>query len=74
MCVFRVLEGDYHLYLTTGPVSGEDKGANDEGATKAQVYCMFFGEHGDSGPIPLGLPGGEYFQTGATDKFEVRQP
>ena len=62
------------MYLTTGLKPGEDEGAIDDtqGATNAQVQCQIFGDDGDTGPIPLGLPRDEFFQAGATDKFDVR--
>jgi hypothetical protein len=46
----------------------------DNAGTDAQVTLTVFGVNGDSGPLLLGEPGGGFFESGATDQFEVQRP
>ena len=39
--------------------------------TDAQVTLTVFGVNGDSGPLPLGEPDNGFFESGATDQFDV---
>ncbi|ELT98105.1 hypothetical protein CAPTEDRAFT_225952 [Capitella teleta] len=56
-------EGDWRILIMTS-----DK--NNAG-TDAQVTLTVFGVNGDSGPLPLGEPGGGFFEAAATDQFDI---
>eukprot|EP00914_Ancora_sagittata_P001054 GHVO01002769.1.p2 GENE.GHVO01002769.1~~GHVO01002769.1.p2 ORF type:complete len:125 (+),score=8.86 GHVO01002769.1:112-486(+) len=43
----------------------------DNAGTDAQVTLTVFGVHGDSGALPLGEPGGGFFEAAATDQFDI---
>ncbi len=58
-----IAEGKWTVAITTSemPSSG----------TGAQVLITVYGDRGHTASIPLGIPGGEFFQTGKVDAFEV---
>ena len=62
--VYVYVESDWRVYVYT---SSEDKSGTD-----AQVTLTVFGEKGDTGPQPLGVPENGLFESGATDQFDVR--
>ena len=64
----RVIEGEdrageWKVIVTTGN--------KDNSSTDAQVSLTVFGERGNSGPLPLGVPDSGLFEIGATDEFDV---
>ncbi|ESO92329.1 hypothetical protein LOTGIDRAFT_121069, partial [Lottia gigantea] len=50
--------------------TGDDSNA----ATSAQVTITIYGQKGNSGPINLGNSGGNYFESGSVDDFEIFAP
>ena len=56
-------DGEWRVFVTTSNKANSDTGS--------QVFLTVFGDKGNSGPLPLGSPGGSAFQSGATDEFDV---
>ena len=56
-------EGKWSVSVTTNELPSA--------GTCAQVLITVYGDRGHTDAIPLGVPGGEYFQPGRIDEFEV---
>lgn len=61
--MWNFLEGKWMVSITTNELPSAGTGA--------QVVMTVYGDKGHSDAIPLGVPGGEYFQSGSVGNFEA---